>query len=423
MADYDEDVYGYEEEAEDPEAFLPEDYWTVISSYFDTKGLVSQQIDSFNDFQQTTIQELLDEYSSISVDQNNPPDSTPDRVVAVRRWELKLGNVTISRPVITEAQGQSTPLLPYECRDRNLTYSSPLYVKVDQKRQVCIEERIPLHEMDDDQRDEYHRTHEHPTRLVWETESVDTSNRDKENPDIVFIGKLPVMVKSKACHLSLQTEEDLFLLNECPYDQGGYFIINGSEKVLIAQERSAANIVQVFKKAQPSPFSYTAEIRSALEKGSRLISSLMLKLYTKGDSSKGGYGQTIHTTLPYVKSDLPIAIVFRALGVVSDEDILNQICYDRNDSQMLEMLRPCIEEAFCIQDREVALDYIGKRGNQTTGMTRDRRIRAARDILQKEMLPHISQGEGCETRKAFFLGLHGTQASPMCLGPSRHRRS
>ncbi|CRK07033.1 hypothetical protein BN1723_020922, partial [Verticillium longisporum] len=86
-------------------------------------------------------------------------------------------------------------------------------------------------------------------------------------------------------------------------------VINGSEKVLIAQERSAANIVQVFKKAQPSPFSYTAEIRSALEKGSRLISSLMLKLHSKSPA-KGGVGQTIHCTLPYVKVDIPIGIVF-----------------------------------------------------------------------------------------------------------------
>ncbi|KAK6822700.1 DNA-directed RNA polymerase II subunit RPB2 [Apiospora arundinis] len=402
--DYGDDhEYEYEEEYEN-DGITPEDCWTVISSYFDTKGLVSQQIDSFNDFQDTTVQELIEEYSSIHLDQNNPTD--PDRAIAVRRWEIKLGNIAISKPIHREGEGQMAPLLPYECRDRNLTYSSPLYVRITQKRQVCVEEPVPLHEMDDEQQTEYKESHVQPTRLVWEDEEVPRpeKQRDQEDPDMIFIGKMPVMVKSKACHLSRETEDDLFMLNECPYDQGGYFIINGSEKVLIAQERSAANIVQVFKKAQPSPFSYTAEIRSALEKGSRLISSLMLKLYTKGDSSRGGYGSTIHTTLPYVKSDLPIAIVFRALGVVSDEDILNQICYDRNDSQMLEMLRPCIEEAFCIQDREVALDYIGKRGNQTTGMTRDRRVRAARDILQKEMLPHISQGEGCETRKAFFLG-------------------
>ncbi|KAI1494208.1 DNA-dependent RNA polymerase 2 rpb140 [Biscogniauxia mediterranea] len=404
MADYDEG-YEYEEDYGDDNNITPEDCWTVISSYFETKGLVSQQIDSFNDFQETTIQELLDEYSHLSLDQNNPP-STDGREIAVRRYEIKFGNVTISRPVVSEGDNTSNPLLPYECRDRNLTYASPVFAKVSSKTSICVEEPVPLNEMDDEQQEEYARTGKEPTRLVWEEEanSLVNAGADKSKPDVVFIGKLPVMVKSKACHLSRETEDDLFMLNECPYDQGGYFIINGSEKVLIAQERSAANIVQVFKKAQPSPFSYTAEIRSALEKGSRLISSLMLKLYTKGDSSRGGYGQTIHTTLPYVKSDLPIAIVFRALGVVSDEEILNHVCYDRNDSQMLEMLRPCIEEAFCIQDREVALDYIGKRGNQTTGMPRDRRVRAAKDILQKEMLPHISQGEGCETRKAFFLG-------------------
>ncbi|KAH9885640.1 DNA-dependent RNA polymerase 2 rpb140 [Xylariomycetidae sp. FL2044] len=404
MTDYDEG-YEYEEDYGD-ENITPEDCWTVIGSYFETKSLVSQQIDSFNDFQETTIQELLEEYSQISIDQHNPVSVDSREGLTSRRYEIKFGNVTISRPVVSEGDNTSNPLLPYECRDRNLTYASPVYAKVSSKISSCYEEPVPLHEMDDDQREEYAKTQEQPVRYTWveEENTMQGPSSDKSKPDMVFIGKLPVMVRSRACHLSREPEDDLFLLNECPYDQGGYFIINGSEKVLIAQERSAANIVQVFKKAAPSAYSYTAEIRSALEKGSRLISSLQLKLYTKGDSSRGGYGQTIHTTLPYVKSDLPIAIVFRALGVVSDEEILNHICYDRKDSQMLEMLRPCIEEAFCIQDREVALDYIGKRGNQNTGQNRDRRIRAAKDILQKETLPHISQGEGCETRKAFFLG-------------------
>ncbi|KAF2969326.1 DNA-directed RNA polymerase II subunit RPB2 [Xylaria multiplex] len=406
MASYDEG-YEYEEEYEDENHITPEDCWNVISAYFDTKGLVSQQIDSFNDFQAGTIQDLLDEYSHLSVDQNNPP-SSDGRDIVCRRYELKFGKVTFSRPVVSETEGTSSPLLPYECRDRNMTYASPVYAKVDSKVSVCIEEPVPLHEMTEEQQSEYAETGNHPTRLVWEEEEnvlkYKANGDPVEAPDSLFIGKLPVMVKSNACHLSRESEDDLFLLNECPYDQGGYFIINGSEKVLIAQERSAANIVQVFKKSQPSPFSYTAEIRSALEKGSRLISSLMLKLYTKGDTTKGGYGQTIHTTLPYVKSDVPIAIVFRALGVVSDEEIFDAVCYDRNDSQMLELLRPCIEEAFCIQDQEVALDYIGKRGNQNQSSARDRRVQAARDILQKEMLPHISQQKGCETPKAFFLG-------------------
>ncbi|OTB02756.1 hypothetical protein M426DRAFT_61544 [Hypoxylon sp. CI-4A] len=400
MADYDEG-YEYDEEYGDENAITPEDCWAVIGAYFKKKGLVSQQIDSFNDFQETTIQELVEEYSQISIDSPTPEDDG----VVLRRYEIKLGHVTIARPVAQESDDTSGPLLPYECRDRNMTYAAPIYVKVDSKVKACVEKEIPLNQLEPEQQAEMHRTGKHPTFLDWyEEENTLAPPAGGKTMDQVFIGKLPIMIKSKACHLSGESEDDLFLLNECPYDQGGYFIINGSEKVLIAQERSAANIVQVFKKAQPSPFSYTAEIRSALEKGSRLISSLMLKLYTKGDASRGGYGETIHTTLPFVRADLPIAIVFRALGVVSDEEILNHICYDRNDSQMLEKLRPCIEEAFCIQDREVALDYIGKRGSQSHNVARDRRVRAAKDILQKEMLPHISQLEGCETRKAFFLG-------------------
>nr|AJQ24538.1 RNA polymerase II subunit 2 [Epichloe brachyelytri] len=406
MAEYEED-YDYENYGEDDEGITPEDCWTVISSFFETKGLVSQQTDSFDEFTQTTIQDLVNEYSTITLDQPNPP-SPPGMKIALRRYEIKFGTVMVSRPTISETDGTVTSLLPYECRDRNLTYASPLYINITKKVSAAIEREVPLHEMDDAQQAEYAKTGENPTKLIWEQEESpedEEAGKSEDWKNMVFVGKLPIMVKSKICHLSRETDESLFMVNECPYDQGGYFVINGSEKVLIAQERSAANIVQVFKKAQPSPFTYTAEIRSALEKGSRLISSLQLKLYGKGDSARGGFGQTIHTTLPFVKSDLPIAIVFRALGVVSDEDILNHICYDRKDSQMLEMLRPCIEEAFCVQDREVALDFIGKRGNRDqAGLGREKRVRVAKDILQKETLPHISQTEGSETRKAFFLG-------------------
>nr|UWK20540.1 RNA polymerase II subunit 2 [Trichoderma polysporum] len=406
MADY-EDEYDYENYGDEDEGITPEDCWTVISSFFETKGLVSQQTDSFDEFTQTTIQDLVNEYSTITLDQPNPP-SPPGRTIALRRYEIKFGSVMVSRPTISETDGTVTSLLPYECRDRNLTYASPLYIKITKKVSAAVEREVPLHEMDDAQQEQYARTGDHPTKLEWEEEENgedDNIGKSDDWKDMVFVGKLPIMVKSKICHLSREQDDSLFLVNECPYDQGGYFVINGSEKVLIAQERSAANIVQVFKKAQPSAYTYTAEIRSALEKGSRLISSMMLKLYGKGDSARGGFGQTIHTTLPFVKSDLPVAIVFRALGVVSDEDILNHICYDRNDSQMLEMLRPCIEEAFCVQDREVALDFIGKRGNRDqAGLGREKRVRVAKDILQKETLPHISQTEGSETRKAFFLG-------------------
>lgn len=403
MAEY-EEGYEYDDFEEEDAGITAEDCWSVISSFFESKGLVSQQLNSFNEFVQTTMQELVEENSQLTLDQNNPP-SDDHNPIALRRYEIKFGTVLLSRPAMTEGDGSTSVMLPQEARLRNLTYSSPLYLEMTKKVSVAVERTIPVNEMDEEQADEFERTGEQPTKLIWEDEESgrDISEKTETPADRVFIGKLPIMLKSQYCILTTLDEDELYGWNECPYDQGGYFVINGSEKVLIAQERSAANIVQVFKKAPPSPTPYIAEIRSALEKGSRLISSMTIKLFAKGDGQRGGFGQTIKSTLPYVKADIPIAVVFRALGVVSDEDILNHICYDRGDTQMLEMLKPCIEEAFVIQDREVALDFIGKRGNSTT-LTREKRVKHARDIMQKELLPHISQKEGSETRKAFFLG-------------------
>lgn len=412
MADYGEDVWENEYEGDDQDDeedyVTAEDCWTVISAFFARKGLVAQQIDSFDEFTNSTVQSLIDEYSTVSLDQTLP-ETDDDEPARIRRYEIKFGNILMTRPTMVEGDGSSKNLLPYECRDRNLTYSCPLYVKIIKTVSVAKEKRVSHEDMDDEQRQHYSETGELPTTIVWDTEtSEEDSQKRKDTPeylrDMVYIGKMPVMVKSTICHLRGEDDDGLFLLNECPYDQGGYFIINGSEKVLIAQERSAANIVQVFKKSQPSPDLYKAEIRSALEKGSRLISSTTLTLKGKGDTHRGGFGQTIQVTLPYIKKDIPIAIVFRALGVISDEDILNAVCYDRTDTQMMEMLRPCIEEAFAIQERDVALDFIAKRGNSGHTISKLQRMKNAKDILQKELLPHIAQTEGCEQRKAFFIG-------------------
>lgn len=387
----------YENEQDDDyetsEELVSEDYWHVISSYFDRKGLVSQQVDSFDEFLCSTIQETIRQSPSIILDQNMPQtDDLVDPIIK-RRYTISFGDVSVTHPQHTESDGSAVRLLPHEARLRGLTYSASLYARMDKKVEVARDR--PVEEDLDDEMGEGNDG-KGRTQLVWERE-----DEAVETPPSIHIGKVPIMLKSKTCVLTGLTDGELYSYNECPFDQGGYFIINGSEKVLIAQERSAANIVQVFRKKQ-SPTPYIAEIRSAVEKGSRLISSMQIKLYAKGEGAKGGHGATIKATLPYIKTDVPIAIVFRALGVVSDEDIFNHICYDRDDTQMLEMLKPSIEEAFVIQDREIALDFIGKRGNQSG--TRDKRIRYARDIMQKEVLPHISQSEGSETRKAFFLG-------------------
>ncbi|KAF2839438.1 DNA-dependent RNA polymerase II RPB140 [Patellaria atrata CBS 101060] len=407
MASYEngyDDEYEYEDESQ--EDITSEDCWTVISSFFESKGLVSQQIDSYDEFATSTLREIIEENGRLALDQNTPQGDDEDDPIIKRRYEISFSHLQIAMPSVTEGDGTTLLLWPHEARLRNLTYSSAMTVKMHLKISVARERPIAPDNIDDPDTE---MGNTGATELVWHTEMEDT---DIETVPRVFIGKLPIMLKSKQCGLRNKSEDFLFAACECPYDQGGYFVINGSEKVLIAQERSAANIVQVFhKKGNPTP--YVAEIRSAVEKGSRMISSTSVKWYEKGFILKE-IGPTMAVNLPYVKTDVPLGICFRALGIVSDEDILNHVCFDKGDHPMMDLCMPSIEESVLIQDREVALDFIGKRGSQAG--TRERRIKYARDIMQKEFLPHISQREGSETRKAFFLGYMAHRMLLVVLG-------
>lgn len=135
------------------------------------------------------------------------------------------------------------------------------------------------------------------------------------------------------------TDRDLTELNECPLDPGGYFIINGSEKVLIAQEKMATNTVYVFA-MKDSKFAYKTEIRSCLEHSSRPTSTLWVNMMAKGGQNikKSAIGQRVVAILPYIKKEIPIMIVFRALGFVADRDILEHVIYDFDDAELTEMV-------------------------------------------------------------------------------------
>ncbi|KAK0246303.1 DNA-dependent RNA polymerase II second largest subunit [Armillaria nabsnona] len=383
--EYSEDPYTYddtnydvgeEEEDDDYKEITQEDCWTVISSFFEQKGLVRQQLDSFDEFVQNTMQELVDENADLILDQSDQHTGRDGDMT--RRYEIKFGQIYLSRPTVTEGDGAVVPVFPQEARLRNLTYSAPLYIDMTKKVMVGREDPDAA-----------------PGEMQWESENVNTDTAK------IWIGKVPIMLRSTFCILRGLQDQDLYDLNECPYDSGGYFIINGSEKVLIAQERMATNHVYVFAKAQPAPINFLAEIRSLVEKGGKTISQFQVKMFHR--HQERSLGNVMKATIPYIKVDIPIWVVFRALGVISDRDILEHICYDMQDAQMLEMLKPCIDDGFVIQDREVALDFIGNRGT-TTGLSRERRIRYAQEILQKEMLPHVSMSEGSESKKAYFFG-------------------
>uniref|UniRef100_A0A0C9RVV7 DNA-directed RNA polymerase subunit beta n=1 Tax=Wollemia nobilis TaxID=56998 RepID=A0A0C9RVV7_9CONI len=372
-------MYGGEEEeqseeyvvGDDEEEITQEDAWVVISAYFEEKGLVRQQLDSFDEFIQNTMQEIVDESADIEIkpESQHNPGRQADFTETI--FKISFGQIYLSKPMMTESDGETATLFPKAARLRNLTYSAPLYVDV--------------------------------TKRVFRKGLDCEELSEKQDLTKVFIGKVPIMLRSAYCTLSPTNEKDLHELGECPFDQGGYFVINGSEKVLIAQEKMSTNHVYVFKKRQPNKYSYVAEVRSMAESQNRPPSSMFVRMLSRASAKGGSSGQFIRATLPYIRSDIPIIIVFRALGFVADKDILEHICYDFSDAAMMELLRPSLEEAFVIQNQQVALDYIGKRG-QTLGVTKEKRIKYAKDILQKEMLPHVGIGEHSETKKAYFFG-------------------
>lgn len=96
-------------------------------------------------------------------------------------------------------------------------------------------------------------------------------------------------------------------------------------------------------------------------------------------------------------------VVFRALGFVADRDILEHIINDFDDPEMMEMVKPSLDEAFVIQEQSIALNFIGTRGSKA-GIVKEKRVKYAKEILQKEMLPHVGISDFCETKKAYFLG-------------------
>ncbi|KAI8021652.1 DNA-directed RNA polymerase II subunit RPB2 [Camellia lanceoleosa] len=222
-------------------------------------------------------------------------------------YRISFGQIYLSKPMMTESDGEPASLFPKAARLRNLTYSYPLYVDVT-KRVV---------------------KKGHDCEEVTETQEFTK----------VFIGKT--------------SEKDLTELGECPFDQGGYFIINGSEKVLIAQEKMSTNHVYVFKKRQPNKYAFVAKVRSMAESQNRPPSSMFVRMLSTTSAKGGSSGQYIRATLPYIRTEIPIVVVFRALGFVADKDTLEHICYEFSDFQMMDLLRPSLEEAFVIQNQQL----------------------------------------------------------------------
>eukprot|EP00924_Labyrinthula_sp_SR-Ha-C_P008175 maker-scaffold_11-snap-gene-5.7-mRNA-1 protein AED:0.01 eAED:0.01 QI:0/1/0.5/1/1/1/2/27/1570 len=366
-----------------------EDAWQVISCYFRDKGLVRQQLDSFDKFINNSLQELVHDAPDIEVSQNLQflpgEDLTIHKNIA---YTVSFGQIYLASPSVRESDGTTTTLFPFEARLRNLTYSAALYLDVTTKRTHKSEKKDEEGNVIDDD--------------GFESDE-DDEFEDEVEEQREFVGYVPIMLRSSFCNLHNRSDLELQELNECIYDQGGYFVINGGEKVLIGQERLANNKVFCFKKKAGFKYSYVAEVRSHLAKSARPTSTMYAHMYSGSANKESLTGGEIRAQIPYIRSDIPIVLLFRALGCKSDKEILERICYNMDDFEMIDKFRSSIEEGFVIQDQNVALDHIGRRGS-AENVLKNERINYAKQILEKELLPHMGLEAHHSTRKTYYLG-------------------
>ena len=206
---------------------------------------------------------------------------------------------------------------------------------------------------------------------------------------------------------------------ECFYDQGGYFIINGGEKVVVAQEKMANNFVYVFHNKENSSYSWEAEIRSYKDNSNKPPSKFALKL------AKGAHGtmildtedqgemlQPIRCSVRNLNRPIPLVILFRALGIVSDKEIFQNICYDLKDTAMMDLLTGSFREAKYHLTAESAKSFIGA----CSLASKEERYKYAEMVLQKELLPHLGTDENSYAKKALFIGYMVNRLCNSALG-------
>jgi len=208
----------------------------------------------------------------------------------------------------------------------------------------------------------------------------------------IYFGKFPVMVQSDFCILKGLNPATRFQMGECRNDLGGYFIIDGKEKVIVPQEKFADNMLYI-RKDNDDTFLYSAEIRSVSENVSKPIRTLSIKIMAPSTTLDNN---NIVVNIPNVRKPVPLFILFRALGIISDKEIIQMCVHDIDKySAMLDYFVPSIYESAGIMTQKTAIDFIAI-------LTKGKTTETVLEILADYFLPHI--GETNFVQKAYYLG-------------------
>jgi DNA-directed RNA polymerase II subunit RPB2 len=350
--------------------------WTIIGAYFRNqhlKRLVRHQIESYNDFVNNQIQRTIDMFNPVLI------ASEQDMCRRTKKNKLELhvtfDKFNLYRPQIHENNGATKIMFPHDARSRNFTYASTMTIDINIRY------------------------------VVRSGENLENAQTFYKSIPKVHIGKLPIMLKSSICVLSQYTHINNNVSGECKHDAGGYFIINGSEKTVLGQERAAENRVYCFNTSKNNnKWSWTAEIKSVPD--FKCISPKQINVMVANKNN--GFGCPIYVQIPRIKQPIALFVVFRALGVMSDKEICKHIVLDIDDETtkpILDSLQASIIDANTVMTQEDALKIITS-NVMYTPMNMDKEAGAAKkrtftqDVLGNDLFPHCHNS----IQKIYFLG-------------------
>ena len=343
--------------------------WDVIDLFFKQENiLIDHHLNSFNYFMTHSLQSIVKEEEFNPIKIYNKDSWNEENKMYGEYYQIKFGKIYISKPVLYDTPNK--PMYPNEARLRKLTYGANIYIDI------------------------HHET-------------VKTNGEIEVHPILEKYpcGRMPIMVNSKYCVLSEQNNITKMEMGEGVYDYGGYFIVKGSEKIIISQEKKCENKILIFKqKGTQSKYSETAEISCIHPLNPSIISTVWVKMKAKEESFGGN---ALRVRLRRMKQDIPLVIIFRALNYISDKSIVELIVYDihnEKNNKLMELLKASIEEAKQIQTQKIALEYISKYiiGLQAQKyQTNKQKLTYVFDVLCSELFPHIGSSP---IKKAYFLG-------------------
>jgi len=336
------------------------DTYRFIDLYFKQKNIMYSHL--YNSFDK-----LLDEDIPNFLKSNN--NTFFEKVTAdkIYRYKFKFENIAVKPPFIDM---DDEIMLPQHARLRNLTYASKLIATITQIQEIT------------------------------DIATGEVTEKIVGTPEHTYpITDIPILVRSKYCSLNIKKGYDK---TECAYDPGGYFIVNGSEKVVMSLERMIENRPLVFIKKDASAINYTVQVNSKSYK-SDMMQQVTIRM--KKDMNMSIKIQILN--------EVPVFILLKALGIESDKDIINYCVYDHNDNDMINIVRLSLENAKDVKDKKIvtqldALNYLTthlkvyKKYNETDKDTKQKEKRIhLTQLLKDSFLIHMP---GTFIEKAYYIG-------------------